>query len=94
MNIPIILCCGVNGRGAVFGWVSQLPEPGCPVTLTNARMILRWRSGGGLFGVATQGPREGSTLTCSVARVVETSWQEYLTVSDKAATALHAWPAA
>ena len=91
---PIILCCGANGRAVVYGWVEKDPVPGKPVTLYDARMVLRWEGSGGLFGLAAKGPEGRSRITASVERVVETSWQEHVIVSPKAAQALDDWPAA
>jgi len=89
--MKILLCCGENGRAVVFGEVDQDPVPGQPVELRNARMILYWAGPKGLFGVAAEGPGEGSKLTCAVERVVETRWQEYLVCSDQAARLMDGW---
>jgi hypothetical protein len=79
---PIILCCGENGRAVVYGHVEKEPVPSEPVTLHDARMVLYWSEAcGGLFGLATNGPRKGTRITCAVERVRETVWQEWLLVS-------------
>lgn len=81
---PIILCAGKNGRALVFGWVDINPVPGEPVELYDAQMILQFPSGG-TFGLAAEGPPEGSKLTKVVPKVTETVWQEYLEVTPVAA---------
>ncbi len=91
-KIPIILCCGEHGRAVIFGYVATKPVPGKPVTLSRARMILYWSGNGGLFGVASNGPAENSRVTCAVDTVTETRWQEWLSVSAKAAKILSDWP--
>lgn len=90
--MSIILCCGQNGRAVVFGTADSKPEPGKPVTLRDARMLLYWAGRGGLFGVAANGPDSESRITAAVPCVVETVWQEWLSVSDKAAAALRDYP--
>ena len=91
----IILCCGANGRGVVYGEVSKKPVPGEPVTLRNARMVLRWSTAcGGLFGLAAMGPRGQPTdtrITHAVAETTETVWREYIVVSPAAAQQFAAW---
>jgi len=87
---PIILCSGKDGRCVVYGYVEGEPTPGEPVRLHRARMVLRW-SKGGLFDLAAQGPPEGSLVTHAVETVVETVWQEWLSVSPAAAEQLDAW---
>jgi hypothetical protein len=91
--IPIILCCGANGRAVVYGRVEEEPTPGEPVTMHDARMIIRWEGRGGLFGVAAVGPGSGSRITHAVPRLVETCWQECLAVTPEAAEKIDGWPA-
>jgi hypothetical protein len=81
---PIILCAGENGRALVYGYVESEPEPGQPVRLTRARMVIYYPSGG-TFGLATDGPPDGSRVTRAVSETVETRWQEWLGVSPAAA---------
>ena len=83
-QIPIILCAGENGRALIYGYVSEEPEPGQPVRLERARMVLYYPSGG-TFGLASDGPPEGSGVTHAVKVTVETKWQEWLAVSESAA---------
>jgi hypothetical protein len=87
---PIILCAGQNGRCLVYGYVSKEPVAGQPVRLERARMILRFPSGG-TFGLAAKGPPENSRVTHVVDVTVETSWQEWLAVSDDAAKVFDEW---
>ena len=93
IETPIILCCGEHGRAVVYGYVEREPVPGEPVELRRARMLLRWVGTGGLFGVAAEGPADGSRLTVAVARVVETRWQEWLAVTPGAADRMDTWTA-
>lgn len=88
---PIILCVGSPGRAVVFGWVAQLPEPGEPVTLYDARMVLRFAARG-LFGLASLGPSGDTRLTARVDWTTARVWSEALAVSPEAAAALAAWP--
>jgi hypothetical protein len=81
---PIILCAGEHGRALVYGYVETDPEPGQPVRLTRARMVLSYPSGGTL-GLGSDGPPDGSRVTRAVAETVETRWQEWLAVSAAAA---------
>jgi hypothetical protein len=80
----ILLCACENGRALVYGKVEHEPVPGKPVELHDARMVIYYPSGG-TFGLASDGPPEKSRVTHAVAKVVETRWQEWLAVSDKAA---------
>ena len=89
----IILCCGNNGRAVVYGTVDAEPAAGRPVRLRNARMILYWSAEcGGLFGLARSGPKTDTRITATVDEVVETSWQEFLAVSDAAVEKIERWP--
>lgn len=81
---PIILCCGTNGRALVYGYVQSDPVPGQPVRLERARMVLYYPSGG-TFGLAAAGPPKQARVTNAVAEVVETVWQEWLSVTPQAA---------
>ena len=87
---PIILCCGQNGRGLVYGYVDCEPIPGEPVRLEKARMILYYPSGG-TFGLASVGPPEESRVTHRVDVTVETVWQEWIAVDDAAAKKFDGW---
>jgi len=90
-EIPIILCCGTNGRAVVFGFVDELPVKGEPITLRRARMVIYWAGSRGLFGVAADGPEDGSRLSPVVQRVTETVWQEWMDVTAEAAERINAW---
>ena len=90
MRQPILLCAGQNGRALVYGYVNEEPVPGQPVRLEQARMVLYY-SEGGTFGLAATGPPKGSRVTHAVETVVETVWQEWLSVSEEAAKEFDAW---
>ena len=91
---PIILCAGDNGRAVVFGYVTSKPVAGKPVTLTDARMVLRWDAAcGGLFGLAADGPKGSTRLTHAVSSTTSTVWRQTIDVSPKAAKEMAAWPA-
>ena len=87
----IILCAGKDGRALVYGTVETLPEPGQPVELTDACMVIYYPSGGA-FGLAVVGPPSGSKVTRSVPLVVETVWQEYMLCKPAAVNAFEAAP--
>jgi hypothetical protein len=90
--IPIILCCGSNGRAVVFGRVEAMPEAGGPVTLREARMVIYWSSEcGGLLGLAAHGPKTSTRITAPVPVVIETSWQECVACTPEGASAIDAW---
>ena len=89
----IILCCGESGRAVVYGTVESEPVPGEPVRLTDARMILRWTSTSGLFGLVAAGPTSaGTRITPPVSVTTETTWREWISVSQEAAEIFDAWP--
>ena len=81
---PIILCAGQNGRALVYGYVTAEPEPGRPVELRHARMVIYYPSGG-TFGLAASGPPDGSRISARIEVTVETVWQEWMAVSEAAA---------
>ena len=89
-QIPILLCAGANGRALVYGYVTEEPTPGEPVRLSKARMVIHYPSGG-TFGLASVGPPRGSRVTHVVDTVVETVWQEWLAVTEKAAGVFDGW---
>ena len=92
-KIPVIVCVGEPGRAVVFGWVDAEPVLGESVTLREARMVLYWpASCGGLFGLASRGPRDGLRLTHSVDRTGARPVSQWLAVSSEAAAALREWP--
>ena len=91
---PIILCCGHYGRAVIYGRVDSDPVPGASVTMYDARMILRWDAQcGGLLGLAVVGPRGDTRITRAVEYVIETKWQEVVSVTPAAAAIIDAWPA-
>jgi len=92
-TLPIILCCGANGRAVVFGRVESAPVPGEPVTIHGARMIIYWAGKAGLFGLAAKGPADGSRITSAVPSTTETVWQEWIEIAPETAEKINAWPA-
>lgn len=91
--MDVILCCGGQGRAVLFGRVDSAPVPGAAVVLRDARMVLYWSAAcGGLLGLAATGPREGTRMSAAVVTTTDLSWQQCLSVSDAAATALRDWP--
>lgn len=87
---PIILCAGEHGRCLVYGYVDKDPEPGKPVRLEKARMVIYYPSGG-TFGLAAKGPPPQSKVTVAIAATVETVWQEWMAVTAEAASVFDAW---
>ena len=93
--VPVIVCCGENGRAVVFGYADEIPTPGAPVTLRDARMVLYWAAEcGGLFGVAANGPKGGTRITAAVAETRMESCKQVLACSQVAAEGISKWPAA
>lgn len=90
---PYIMCCTAQGRAVIFGWLAAEPVPGQPVTIHDARMVLRWEGTAGLFGVAAKGPETGSRITAVVPRVTESVWAQAIACTPKAAAAIAGWPA-
>ena len=89
-----IVCCGTNGQAVIVGGCDSEPVCGEPVTLRNARMVLRWPAAcGGLFGLAAKGPRDGLRLTEAVDATATEAGRQWLTVPDGVAEQLRAWPA-
>lgn len=89
-----IVCCGTNGRAVIVGACETEPVCGEPITIRNARMILYWPSKcGGLFGLASNGPKEGLRLTESVEATATEVVRQWLTVSDDVWKRLREWPA-
>ena len=91
---PYIMCCGEHGRAVIFCWLDDEPTPGESIVMHDARMVLYWsRECGGLFGLATGGPKTGTRITAPVRRIVETVWKEALSVSERAAQMMGSWKA-
>jgi hypothetical protein len=92
--IPIVLCATETGRAVIFGYVKSRPRKNQSVTLHNARMIIYWSSNtGGLFGLCSNGPKEGCKITAAVEETTETVWKEWIKVSPTAAKEIADWPA-
>ena len=91
--IPAIICAGETGRAVVFGYVEKLPEPNETISIKNARMVLRWSGEcGGLFGLATNGPKGDTRITAEVQETTCTARQA-LTVSSQSEADIKTWPA-
>lgn len=57
MSKPVLVC--TEYRGVVFGYTDDPMAD--PITLTKARMCLRWSNAtGGVFGLAEKGPVDAS----------------------------------
>jgi hypothetical protein len=91
--IPVIVCGGETGRALVYGYVTEVPKPGSPVEIHEARMILRWEGARGLFGIAKYGPEGNSRITCSVS-IVRDICRQVLLVTKEAEEVLNGWPEA
>ena len=90
----IILCAGMNGRAVIIGKVFTDPVPGQPVHLHDARMVLYWAAEcGGLFGLASRGPRGATKITAPIPEIVEPVWQEWMALTDASAREVEKWPA-
>ena len=90
--MKVIICGGATGRAVIYGEVDEFPQAEMPVTIRNARMVLRWdEQCGGLLGLSQVGPKGDTRLTRTVGQVSDTARQA-LAVSDEAATAINAWP--
>lgn len=69
---PYIVTAGNPDRCVIFGWTEGDPKKGDVVKLTKARMVLSWPSVcGGLFGLAADGPKQGTKLTAAVTTTTE-----------------------
>lgn len=91
-RIPILLCGGSQGRAIIFGWVDSKPVAGESITVYQARMIIRWTGSSGLFGLAANGPADGTRITESIESVTDQAWQQWLHVDKQAADRLAKWP--
>ena len=90
-----IVCCGPNGRAVIIGESRTKPRAGKPIALKNARMVIYWsRECGGLLGLAANGPKTTTRITASVAEHGDECVRQWVKVSDDAAKAIDAWPAA
>ena len=89
--IPAIICTGETGRAVVFGYVSALPQPEQPVTIKDARMIIRWDKNG-LFGLACEGPK-GDTRISGKVPVTTCTAKQAIECTKNAALAIKKWEA-
>lgn len=92
-----VLVC-TDKRGVVFGTTTNVHAD--PITLTNARMCLRWSSQiGGVFGLAEKGPHDASksgetTISAVAASVTLNGITAVFAVTDAAILAWEAAPVA
>lgn len=86
-----IVCCGTSGRCVIYGRSATEPVQGKPCRLEHARMVVYW-SGGGLLGLASTGPREGSRITAPVPVTVTSPVTEWVEVADAASAEIDQWP--
>lgn len=92
-----VLVC-TDKRGVVFGACDNVHAD--PLTLTNARMCLRWSSQiGGVFGLAEKGPLDASesgetTISAPVGSVTLAGITAVFALSDAAIVAWEAAPIA
>lgn len=87
-----IVCAGAErGAAVIVGYADEEPRPGAPCRIKQARMILSWSGGQGLFALANQGPGEGSRLTQAVPWT-SCRAQEVLPVADAAMAKIASWP--
>jgi hypothetical protein len=92
-----VLVC-TEKRGVVFGTCENVHAD--PLTLTNARMCLRWSADiGGVFGLAEKGPFDASksgntTVSAAASAVTLTGITAVFAVTDAAILAWEAAPVA
>lgn len=87
-----LVCAGTNGRAVIYGKSEKPPEVGKPFSLENARMVLYWsRECGGLFGLASDGPKVGCRLTSSVTHHADVEAKQVLGVPDATAAVFDAF---
>lgn len=61
--------------------------------LHGARMVLYWpRECGGLFGLAANGPKDGTRLTYAVEKTSSEACRQWLAVPEKAAKEFREFP--
>ena len=89
-----VVCATETGRAVVVGYSDTEPAVGGPCRLTDARMVLEWRGGAGLFGLAAVGPGPGSRLTAPVPMTSARLVSQVILVTEAAAAAFAAWPVA
>ena len=93
--MKVIVSAGKRGTAVLYGEIAEAPVAGRPVTIRNARMILRWPAEcGGLLGLAARGPVPGTAITAAVPSTTPSCWTDWTEVSSEAAEAIDAWGAA
>lgn len=91
---PYIVCCGATaGLCVIYGYMDEAPVHGHPARVHDARMILRFGSGG-LLGIAGRGPLDGCRITSSVPETGTSTVHEWIAVAPEAAEKIDQWPAA
>lgn len=91
MNMYIV-CCGTNGRAVLIGEAQADPIAGEPITLRNARMVLRWDAPcGGLLGLAANGPKGDTRITAAVDRHGDECVRQWVAVSEEARREIEKW---
>ena len=93
--MKVIVSAGKRGTAVLYGDIDSPPVAGQPITVRNARMILRWPAEcGGLLGLAGRGPVPGTAITAAVPSTTTSCWTDWTEVSSEAAEAIDAWGAA
>ncbi len=81
-----------GGRPAiVFGWSTTDPEEGKSCRLLDARMVLCYTQNG-TFGLASEGPQEGSLISTMAHWALTGPVLSALPVTAQAADSMTAWP--
>lgn len=89
-----IVCCGANGRAVLIGESDSDPVAGKPISLKNARMVLKWDAEcGGLLGLAANGPKGDTRITAAVEKHGDECVRQWVSVSGAAKKEILAWPA-
>ena len=93
-GIPVIVCCGTNGRSVLYGRVAKEPVAGKPILMTGARMVMYWDAKcGGLLGLAANGPKGDTRITAAVASHGDDCVRQWVSVSPTAVKEIDQWPA-
>ncbi len=94
MGIPVIVCCGTNGRAVLYGRTKLEPVAGQPIQLSGARMVLYWDAAcGGLLGLAAKGPRGKTRITAAVESHGDELVRQWGRAGDTAAAERDQWAA-